>query len=174
MNVTGSKVQKSHEERASRFNDVMDVGELYTHRAMDQPQRKFVHDLLAMPVAKGPKRISHSKRLRRYESAVSDSKNQLEQTISTGSVSFDFERLNGTAKQYMYRNLGKYLNDVMKTIDYNDRWMIYYEYDGKWKSKPLNVVTKDYMMHQLDTEGLLSGKMADDIEYYDDYDFFPV
>ena len=99
---------------------------------------------------------------------MSNAKSQL--TVTSSGIAIDFSSMSKSEVNYTYRHLGPFIDNFLNNVNLGDQWIVYYEFNGKVKSRFLDSDTIQYFKNQLSKEGFI----ADFEEFDSEYDMFPV
>ena len=70
----------------------------------------------------------------------------------------------------------KVWNEIIDNIDFNENWMVFYNYGDVWRSRKLDEVNREYLKDQISEDfktPLIQGSINLGVVQAD-YDFFPV
>ena len=92
--------------------------------------------------------------------------------------SFDFTKTSRDPRvnNKFLSELPQLWNSILDKVDFNQNWMVFYNFDDRWRSRKLDEVNQDYLRDQISEDfrrPLIQGSINLGVQQAD-YDFFPV
>ncbi len=156
---------------ASKETNVMDTEwdrlmninpDLYpTKQHLSNDQKDFIKAMLSRPVNDTPLEINT-----RRTKCAAEAKKQLGLAMKAikrktmdgvrspkgiGSIDFDMTRMGDADRKWFYDHVEDVIRSLLKKIDLNEHWTVYYEYDNSWKQRTLDSITQTFLTNQLQT-----------------------
>ena len=127
----------------------------------------------------------YDERMGTFEKQINEANRALQNLSNTKSVDFDFTVGNDRANAKLLAQVPKVWNEIIDNIDFNENWMVFYNYGDVWRSRKLDEVNREYLKDQI-SEEYLKDQISEDFKtpliqgsinlgvVQADYDFFPV
>ena len=131
----------------------------HTKPKLNSEQKSFIYNLLQMPLSNAPhpRHSSLETRLVRDES-LDVAKRQLglartalkQHPVRT--FRFDLAELEPEAREYLLDHLPPLVEELFEKIGLDDKWSIYYAYNGTWKQRMIDSITQQFLRDQIRKE----------------------
>ena len=118
----------------------------------------------------------YDERMGTFEKQINEANRALQNLSNTKSVDFDFTVGNDRANAKLLAQVPKVWNEIIDNIDFNENWMVFYNYGDVWRSRKLDEVNREYLKDQISEDfktPLIQGSINLGVVQAD-YDFFPV
>ena len=86
----------------------------------------------------------YDERMGTFEKQINEANRALQNLSNTKSVDFDFTVGNDRANAKLLAQVPKVWNDIIDNIDFNENWMVFYNYGDVWRSRKLDEVNREY------------------------------
>ena len=111
-------------------------------------------------------------------SQITNAKNALNNLSNMKSIDFDFTKTSRDPRvnNKFLSELPQLWNSILDKVDFNQNWMVFYNFDDRWRSRKLDEVNQDYLRDQISEDfrrPLIQGSINLGVQQAD-YDFFPV
>ena len=111
-------------------------------------------------------------------SQITNAKNALNNLSNMKSIDFDFTKTSRDPRvnNKFLSELPQLWNAILDKVDFNQNWMVFYNFDDRWRSRKLDEVNQDYLRDQISEDfrrPLIQGSINLGVQQAD-YDFFPV
>ena len=109
---------------------------------------------------------------------LTNARNSLNNLNSIKSIDFDFTKTSNDPRvnNKFLSEIPALWNDILDNVDFNQNWMVFYNFDDRWRSRKLDEVNQDYLRDQISEDfrrPLIQGSINLGVQQAD-YDFFPV
>ena len=109
---------------------------------------------------------------------ITNAKNSLTNLSNIKSIDFDFTKTSSDSRvnKKFLSEIPPLWNEILNKVDYNQNWMVFYNFDDRWRSRKLDEVNQDYLRDQISEDfrtPLQQGSINLGVQQAE-YDFFPV
>lgn len=148
------KVKKAKQVTKEEWNRFLAMNpDLYPNKPpqLDREQKTLIHNLLSLPLSPEPKMRPKSIEIDEAKKQLGFARNLIKHP-PISEIKFNLAALRPEGKDYLLKHLPEVIEELLTTIGLDDKWSIYYAYNGTWKQRTLDSITQQYLRNQIGRE----------------------
>ena len=122
----------------------------HTKPQLNSEQKSFIYNLLQLPLG-SPPRVVGAPPLDAAKRQLGMARTALKQH-PVGTFKFDLAELEPEAREYLLDHLPSLVEELFNKIGLDDKWSIYYAYNGTWKQRMIDSITQQFLRDQIRKE----------------------